>query len=69
VLRIQIQGLFDPGSGDFLTPDPGSGIGFFRIPDPKPIFWEINDNFLGKKVFLILCKLAQIFFFTSSKIK
>ena len=25
----------DPGSGAFLT--PGSGIGFFRIPDPKPI--------------------------------
>jgi hypothetical protein len=40
----------DPGSGAFLTPgsvirDPGSGIGFFRIPDlgsqipdPKTIF-------------------------------
>jgi hypothetical protein len=26
----------DPGSGAFLT--PGSGIGFFRIPDPKTIF-------------------------------
>ncbi len=26
----------DPGSGAFLT--PGSGIGFFRIPDPIPIF-------------------------------
>jgi hypothetical protein len=26
----------DPGSGAFLT--LGSGIGFFRIPDPKPIF-------------------------------
>ncbi len=25
-------------SGAFLTPGPGSGIGFFRIPDPKPIF-------------------------------
>jgi len=25
----------DPGYGAFLT--PGSGIGFFRIPDPKPI--------------------------------
>jgi hypothetical protein len=30
----------DPGSGAFLT--PGSGIGFFRIPDP---------NFLGKKFY------------------
>jgi hypothetical protein len=26
----------DPGSGAFLT--PGSGIGFFQIPDPKLIF-------------------------------
>jgi hypothetical protein len=26
----------DPGSDAFLT--PGSGIGFFRIPDPKPVF-------------------------------
>ncbi len=28
----------DPGSGAFLPLDPGSGIGFFRFPDPKPIF-------------------------------
>ncbi len=28
----------DPGSGAFWTLDPGSGIGFFRIPDPKTIF-------------------------------
>jgi hypothetical protein len=26
----------DPGYGNFLT--PGSGIGFFRISDPKSIF-------------------------------
>jgi hypothetical protein len=26
----------DPGSGALLA--PGSGIGFFRIPEPKPIF-------------------------------
>jgi hypothetical protein len=43
----------DPGSGNFLT--PGS-----RIPDPKPIF--LKDS-------ITLCKLAQIFFFTSSKIR
>ncbi len=41
----------DPGSGAFLT--PGSGIGFFWIPDlgswiPNPYFWELSDNFLGK---------------------
>ncbi len=40
----------EPGSGAFLT--PGSGIGFFRIPDlgsriPNPYFWELSDNFLG----------------------
>jgi hypothetical protein len=23
----------DPGFGAFVTPDPGSGIGFFRIPN------------------------------------
>jgi hypothetical protein len=29
----------DSGSGALLTdPDPGSGIGFFRIPDPKHLF-------------------------------
>jgi hypothetical protein len=28
----------DPGSGAFLTFDPGSGIGFFRISDPNPYF-------------------------------
>ncbi len=33
VLRIRIR---DPMS--FWPLDPGSGIGFFRIPDPKPIF-------------------------------
>jgi hypothetical protein len=33
----------DPGYGAFLSLDPGSGIGFFRIPDlgsriPNPCF-------------------------------
>ncbi len=51
VLRIR-----DSGSGAFLTPgsrirkrffpDPGS-----RISDPKPIFLELSDNFLGKKFY------------------
>jgi hypothetical protein len=34
VLRIRIQ-----GSGAFLLLDPGSGIDFLRIPDPKPKFF------------------------------
>jgi hypothetical protein len=28
----------DPDPMPFLLLDPGPGIGFFRIPDPKPIF-------------------------------
>ena len=35
----------DEGSGAFLT--PGSGIGFFRIPDPKSIFLRAYWQFLG----------------------
>jgi hypothetical protein len=55
VLRIR-----DPRSGAFLIPGPGSGIriGFFwisdpgsSIPDPKPIFFEFSDKFLGKKFY------------------
>jgi hypothetical protein len=30
---ITYTSVADPGSGAFLTLDPGSGIGFFRIPD------------------------------------
>ena len=51
VLRIRIR---DPVP--FWPLDPGSGIGFFRIPDlgsriPNPYFWELIDNFLGKKFY------------------
>ncbi len=47
---IRDWGLFDP-----WIRDPGSGIGLFRIPDPRSLipdpgyFWELSDNFLGKK--------------------
>jgi hypothetical protein len=46
----------DPGSGAFLTPGSGIRNGFIpdpgsRIPDPKPIFLKLCDNFLGKKFF------------------
>ncbi len=30
---VFMDSVADPGSGTFLTPDPGSGIGFIRIPD------------------------------------
>ncbi len=60
----------DPGSGAFLT--PGSRIGLFRILDlgsriPNSYFWELSDNFLGKKFHNAL-KLGQIFFLSSSNI-
>ena len=54
MLRIRIRGLFDP-----WIRDPGSGIGFFRIPDPGSqthifeslvtIFWEKSKNFVKFK--------------------
>ncbi len=70
------EGLFsvvdpDPGSGAFLT--PGSGEGFFRIPDlgsriSKPYFWELNENFLHKKFHNFL-KIGQNFFLQQFKHK
>ncbi len=45
----------DPGSGAFLTPGSGSGIGFLRIPDlgsQTHIFESlVSDNILGKKFY------------------
>ncbi len=46
VLRIRIRDQVP-----FWPLDPGSGIGFFRIPDPGsriPYFWGLGDNFLVK---------------------
>jgi hypothetical protein len=47
-----------PGSGirNGFIPDPGS-----RIPDPKPIFLKLCDNFLDKKFFNSL-KIEPNFF-------
>ncbi len=63
----------DPGSGAFLTPGPGSGIGFFRIPDlgsriPNSYFCELSDNFLGKKFYNSL-KIGPNFFLQHLKTK
>ncbi len=43
--------LLRSGSGirNRFFPDPGS-----RIPDPKPFFLELIDNFLGKKCYYSL---------------
>ncbi len=61
----------DPGSGAFLT--RGSGI---RNPEqvfsesriPNPFFWELSDNFLGKKFYNSL-KIGPHFFLQHFKTK
>ncbi len=68
VLRIRIR---DPVP--FWPLDPGSGIGFFRIPDlgsriPNPYFWEFRDNCLGKKFYNSL-KIGLNFFLQYFKTK
>jgi hypothetical protein len=68
----RIRCLFDP-----WIQDPDSGIGFFpildsdlgsRLPDLKPIFCELNDNFLGKKFYNFL-QIGPKFFLRLLKIK
>jgi hypothetical protein len=63
-----IRCLFDP-----WIRDPGSGMGFFRIPDPgsripRPYFEELFDNFFGKKFYNSL-KIGPIFFLWHFKTK
>ncbi len=61
---------------DFFSvavPDPGSRIGFFRIPDlgsriPNPYFWEISDRFFVKKFYNSL-KIGLNFFLQHFKNK
>ncbi len=53
----------DPWSGAFLIPGSGIRNRFFldtRSWIPNLYFWELSDNFLSKK-FYILWKLAQVF--------
>ncbi len=63
VLRIRIQ---DPVP--FWPLDPGSGIGFSRIPYPKPICLRAQWKFFGKK-FNNSLKIGPNSFFSISKIK
>jgi hypothetical protein len=67
-LRIRIRGPVP-----FWPLDPGSGIGFFQIPDlgsriPNPYFWEHSDNFLSKKLYDSLKIGPKIFFLIISKL-
>jgi hypothetical protein len=50
--------------------DPGSGIGFFRIPDPgsKTHIESVIDNFLGKKFYSFL-KIGPTYFLQHFKNK
>ncbi len=61
------------GSGIRCCLTPGSGIRNRFFPDawsriPNPYFWELCDNFLGKKFYNSL-KICPNFFFNISKIK
>ncbi len=61
----------DPESSALST--PGSGMGFFWIPNPgyrieNPYFWELCGNFLGKKYFNSYWICSKFFPFTCSKI-
>jgi hypothetical protein len=61
----------DPGSGAFLTPGSGIRSGFFPDPGswiPDPNFESLLKIFWGKSS-IILRKLAQIIFYSISKIK
>ncbi len=60
------SGIRDPVH--FWPPDPGSGIGFFRIPDTKPIFLRVLWQFLGKKLYKSL-KIGPNFFLQHFKTK
>jgi hypothetical protein len=65
---IRDRVLFDP-----WIRNPGSGIGFFRIPDlgsriPRPYFQELFDNFFGKKFYNSL-KIGPNFFLQHFKAK
>jgi hypothetical protein len=58
----------DPGSGAFLTPVSGIRERFFPDPGSQAHIFESLVKILWVKSTIILCKLAQTFVFTSSKI-
>ncbi len=58
-LRLQVPGTSVADLGLFWP--PGSGIGFFRIPDHQAIFRRAWWQFLGKLYYLSL-SMAQLYF-------
>ncbi len=61
----------DPGSGAFLTLDPGSGIGFSRISDPgsQPHIFNSLMTSVWVKSTIILSVLAKKISFSVKKRK
>ncbi len=57
------------GSGAFLTPGSGIQNRFFPFPESQTHIFESLVTIFGVKSSIILWKLAQIFFFSISKIK
>jgi hypothetical protein len=61
---LDMNPVFGSGSGirSLLTPDPGSEIGFFQIPDigSQTYIFESLVTIFGVKSSIILCKFAQI---------
>jgi hypothetical protein len=55
----------DPDPGSFCPPDPGSGIGFFRIPDPTITSESLKHFFILSSFFTFL----QESFFVSANLK
>jgi hypothetical protein len=64
VLWIRIQ---DPGSGAFLTPGSGIRNRFFPDPGSQTHTFESLVTIFWAKSSIILWKLAQIFFFSTSQ--
>ncbi len=59
----------DPGSGAFLTPGSGTRNRFFPDPGSQTHTFESLVTIFWLKSSIILWKLAQIFFFSASKLK
>jgi hypothetical protein len=57
------------GSSAFLTPGSQDPEEVFPYPGPQTYIFERLMTIVGVKSSIILCKLAQIFSFASSKIK
>ncbi len=65
LLVVNQNTMFAPHASSELTsvsdPDPGSGA-FWTPRSPNPYFWELRDNFVGKKYYNSLSILfAQIY--------